>query len=75
MNPDSVSGEYLMVLTQGAEYARYANKEAYLFKSYNFNYSEVANFEPIIINIDLEKAREGRLQSSTISSFDVTNTI
>ena len=56
---DSVSGEYLIVLTQGAEYALYVNKSGYLFKSLNFNYSEIKNFEPIILNIDLEKAKEG----------------
>jgi outer membrane protein OmpA-like peptidoglycan-associated protein len=58
---DAVSGEYLMVLTQGAEYALYVNKTAYLFKSYYFNYSEVTDFEPIIINIDLDKADIGSL--------------
>ncbi len=58
---DAVTGEYLMVLTQGAEYALYVNKAAYLFKSYYFNYSEVTNFEPIIINIDLDKANIGSL--------------
>src|SRR5690606_29113855 len=53
VNADSLTGEYLMVLTQGAEYALYVNKKGYLFKSYNFNYSEVEDFEPIVVNIDL----------------------
>lgn len=56
---DSLSGQYLIVLTQGAEYALYINKPGYLFKSLNFNYSQVEDFEPIIMNIDLEKAKEG----------------
>jgi OmpA-OmpF porin, OOP family len=56
---DSITGEYLMVLTQGAEYALYINKRGYLFKSLNFNYSEVSDFEPIILNIELEPVREG----------------
>jgi OmpA-OmpF porin, OOP family len=68
---DSITGEYLMVLTQGAEYALYVNKEAYLFKSYNFNYSEVTDFEPIIINIDLEKATEGSVAILNNIFFDV----
>ena len=68
---DSVTGEYLMVLTQGAEYALYVNKETYLFKSYNFNYSEVADFKPIIINIDLEKAKEGSVAILNNIFFDV----
>jgi outer membrane protein OmpA-like peptidoglycan-associated protein len=59
VSSDSISGEYLIVLTQGAEYALYVNKRAYLFQSLNFNYSEVKNYEPIVLDIDLEKAREG----------------
>lgn len=68
---DSITGEYLMVLTQGAEYALYINKETYLFKSYNFNYSGVTDFEPIIINIDLEKATEGSIAVLNNIFFDV----
>jgi len=68
---DSVTGEYLMVLTQGAEYALYVNKNAYLFKSYNFNYSEVSDFKPIIIDIDLEKATEGSSVVLNNIFFDV----
>ena len=60
-----------MVLTQGAEYALYVNKTAYLFKSYYFNYSEVTDFEPIIINIDLEKASIGSLAVLNNIFFDV----
>jgi OmpA-OmpF porin, OOP family len=58
---DSVTGEYLMVLTQGAEYALYVNKQNYLFQSLNFNYSEVSNFEPIVMNIELEPVKEGSI--------------
>jgi len=68
---DSVTGEYLMVLTQGAEYALYVNKVSYLFKSYNFNYSEVTDFAPIVINIDLEKAAEGSVAILNNIFFDV----
>jgi outer membrane protein OmpA-like peptidoglycan-associated protein len=68
---DSVSGEYLMVLTQGAEYALYVNKRGYLFKSYNFNYSAVTDFKPIIIDIDLERAAEGSMAVLNNIFFDV----
>lgn len=68
---DSTSGEYLMVLTQGAEYALYINKRGYLFKSFNFNYSEVKNFEPIVINIELEKATAGSMAVLNNIFFDV----
>src|SRR5688572_27363479 len=68
---DSISGEYLMVLTQGAEYALYVNKKTYLFKSFNFNYSEVRDFEPIEINIDLEKAKSGSMVILNNIFFDI----
>lgn len=56
---DSISGQYLMVLTQGSEYALYINKKGYLFKSLNFNYSEVEHFEPVVIDIPLDRAVKG----------------
>jgi OmpA-OmpF porin, OOP family len=68
---DSVTGQYLMVLTQGAEYALYVNKTNYLFQSLNFNYSEVSDFEPITLNIDLEKATEGTIAVLQNIFFDV----
>ncbi len=68
---DSITGEYLMVLTQGAEYGLYVNKDNYLFKSYNFNYSEVKDFKPIVANIALEKAKEGSIVVLNNIFFDV----
>jgi OmpA-OmpF porin, OOP family len=59
VNSDSVSGEYLMVLTQGAEYALYVTRSGYLFKSLNFNYSEMKDFQPVVVNVALERVREG----------------
>ncbi len=56
---DSISGQYLMVLTQGSEYALYVNKKAYLFKSLNFNYVEIKHFDPLVINIPLDPALRG----------------
>lgn len=56
---DSITGEYLIVLTQGAEYALYVNKKQYLFKSLHFNYKESFDIQPIVLDIDLEKASIG----------------
>jgi OmpA-OmpF porin, OOP family len=68
---DSVTGDYLIVLTQGAEYALYVNKKGYLFQSLNFNYSEIRNYEPIVVNIDLEKAQKGTIAVLQNIFFDV----
>ena len=59
VSSDSISGNYLIVLTQGSEYALYVNKRGYLFKSLNFNYSAQRDYVPIVLDIDLEKASEG----------------
>lgn len=68
---DSLSGEYLMVLTQGADYALYVTRKGYLFKSLNFNYSEVVDFQPIVLDIDLEKAEAGSAVVLNNIFFDV----
>lgn len=68
---DSITGEYLMVLTQGSEYALYINKMGYLFQSLNFNYSNVTDFQPIIINITLEQALKGSVSVLKNIFFDV----
>jgi len=58
-NSDSISGKYMMVLTEGADYALYANARKYLFKSLNFNYEQNYRREDVIIDIDLDKADAG----------------
>jgi OmpA-OmpF porin, OOP family len=71
VDSDSLSGKYLMVLTQGAEYALYVNKPGYVFRSLNFNYSEIRDFQPITLDIELEKATEGTIAVLQNIFFDV----
>jgi OmpA-OmpF porin, OOP family len=68
---DSLTGKYLIVLTQGAEYGLYITKPGYLFKSMNFNYSEVSDFDPIVVDVELEKVREGSVVVLNNIFFDV----
>lgn len=68
---DSISGEYLMVLTQGSEYALYVNRKGYLFQSLSFDYSVVTDFEPVIMNIALESALKGSVAVLKNIFFDV----
>lgn len=56
---DSISGEYLMVLTKGAHYALHINKEKYLFKSLYFDFRADSNQQAMVIDIELEKLRSG----------------
>lgn len=56
---DSVSGQYLMVLNAGSDYALYVTASDYLFQSLNFNYEDNLNPEPVVIDILLDKAETG----------------
>lgn len=51
---DSVTGEYLIVLTEGSEYGLYVNKRGYLFKSYSFSYTANENLDPVRQDIQLD---------------------
>lgn len=68
---DSISGKYLMVLTEGSEYALYVNKQGYMFKSLNFNYSEKSDLEPLNINIALDPVVKGSVSVLQNIFFDV----
>jgi len=37
---DSINGKYVIVLTEGKEYALHVNRKGYLFRSYHFDYSK-----------------------------------
>lgn len=71
ISSDSVSGAYLIVLTQGAEYGLYVNKPGYLFQSLHFNYSTAKDLKPIVVDIDLEKAKAGTTAILQNIFFDV----
>src|SRR5690606_17299504 len=68
---DSVTGEYLIVLTQGAEYALYVTKPGYLFRSLNFNYVDNKKATPVVIDVLLEKVRTGSVAVLNNIFFDV----
>jgi len=50
---DSVSGQYLMVLPGGAEYALYVTRPSYLFQSLHFNYLQSEAYQPVIKDVSL----------------------
>ncbi len=59
VSSDSLTGNYLMVLTEGAEYGLYVTRQGYLYKSLRFNYDKKEAGEPIIIDIWLEPVSAG----------------
>jgi len=57
---DSINGKYLMVLTEGAEYALYIDARDYLFKSYHFDLNgQNEGLEGIVANIALSPIEKG----------------
>ncbi len=56
---DSLFGEYMMVLTQGAEYALYVDKPGYLFDSRYFNLFNTDSLKPIIMDFPLSRIKVG----------------
>ena len=59
VNSDSITGAYLMVLTQGSEYGIFVSKKEYVFQSLNFNYESEVNIEPVEVNVFLDKVTVG----------------
>ena len=48
---DSISGQYLIVLPGGAEYALYVTRPSYLFQSLHFNYLQAEESLPVIKDV------------------------
>lgn len=57
---DPENGDYLVVLTEGKEYALYVSKQGYLFKSISFDYKNPDNFDPVNLNVALKPIKAGR---------------
>ncbi len=60
MNSDRVSGEYLVVLKEGEEYALHIEKTGYLFHSQNLDFANRQKFNPIDLDIYLQKIVKGK---------------
>jgi outer membrane protein OmpA-like peptidoglycan-associated protein/tetratricopeptide (TPR) repeat protein len=56
---DRKTGEYLTVLTEGSKYALYVNKDGYLFKSLNFDFTENKSREPLVLDIYMQPIEAG----------------
>ena len=59
VSSDEENGAYMIVLTEGAEYALHVNKDGYLYKSLTFNYKEGKEEQEIALDIPLEPVVAG----------------
>lgn len=61
VSSDSVFGEYIMILTEGSEYALYVEKAGYIFESRNFNLPHGSEQKPVIMDFFLRKSEAGAI--------------
>ena len=59
VSSDSVLGEYMMILTEGTEYALYVERPGYIFESRNFNLPQGSEQKPVIMDFLLRKSESG----------------
>ena len=71
VNSDKVSGEYMIIINEGSEYALYVNKKGYLFKSLSFDYSNEGQPEPVKIDIPLDPIKKGTVTTLKNIFFEV----
>ena len=68
---DSITGEYIQILTEGSEYALYVTRPGYLFESLRFDYQESVDRDPINIDIYLKPIKRGLAATLNNIFFDV----
>ncbi|MDF2454410.1 MAG: yiaD [Cytophagaceae bacterium] len=56
---DSINGGYILVLSEGMDYAVHAGKKGYLFESIQFNYKNAKAFDPLTLDIYLKPIKKG----------------
>lgn len=59
VSSDSLRGDYLVVLTEGADYGLYVSRPGYVFQSLHFDYSELRDLAPLHMDVELERIRKG----------------
>jgi outer membrane protein OmpA-like peptidoglycan-associated protein/tetratricopeptide (TPR) repeat protein len=59
VSSDSVFGEYIMILTEGSEYALYVEHPGYILESRNFNLPRGSENKPVVMDFFLKKSETG----------------
>ena len=68
---DSLTGDYMQILTEGSEYALYVTRPGYLFESLRFDYQQSHQREPLNIDILLKPIKRGTASVMNNIFFDV----
>lgn len=56
---DGVDGSYLIVLNNKRRYALFASKPGYMYESHTFDFDSISTFDPIHLDIYLQKVKKG----------------
>jgi OOP family OmpA-OmpF porin len=56
---DPITGEYMLVLTEGSQLLLAVSKENYLFYSAQFDYSSPSEFSPLALDVYLQPVKSG----------------
>lgn len=67
---DSLTGEYMITLTEGAEYALYVSRDGYLFDSRNFTVNDEEDLNLILDDILLNRIEKGKSVNLNNLFFD-----
>jgi len=59
VNSDSTNGQYMLVLSEGMDYALHIGRMGYLFESIQFNYQNSNAFDPLTLDIYLKPIKKG----------------
>jgi len=60
VDSDPVTGEYLLVLTEGSEYALNVDENGYLFYSAFFDFKNPDGFNPVKLDVYLQPVKKGK---------------
>ena len=71
VSSDSVTGQYLMVLPGGSQYALHVSAPGYLFMSLHFDYQTTRDLEPISKNVNLVPVQQNATVVLNNIFFDV----
>ena len=61
VSSDSITGQYLIVLTEGGRYGLYVEREGYVFQSVNFDFKNSIAQQPLVVDLELDPIEKGAI--------------
>ena len=61
VSSDSITSQYLIVLTEGGRHGLYVEREGYVFQSVNFDFKNSIAQQPLVVDLELEPIEKGAI--------------